>query len=122
MARASDARHSNVVSVDLESEILKGVWVTDGFAGVGLGESEDAGVLWRVAVVLDDALADAGDVQKAVQKVRGPVKVGSTVGNVVAEHAHAFEGTAEDVWGVTNYGLGGGVGSAPVTSPVCRYR
>jgi hypothetical protein len=45
MARASDARHSDVVSVDLESEILKGVRVADGFAGVGLGESEDAGVL-----------------------------------------------------------------------------
>lgn len=97
MARASNARNSDVVRIDLESKVLKGVGVSDGLVGVGFCESQDAGVLVCAAVVLDDALADLGDVQKPVQKVRGPVEVGRAVGHVVAEHAHALQRTAEDV-------------------------
>lgn len=118
MTRASNTRNSDVVSVHLESEVLESVGVADSLVRVGLSESQDAGVLVSAAVVLDNTLADLGNVQKAVQKVRGPVKVGRPVGDIVAEHAHALKRTAEDVRAVADYGLGGGVGSAPVAGPV----
>lgn len=119
VARASNTRDSDIVSIDLESEVLQSVGVANSLVGVGLSESQDAGVLVCAAVVLDDALTDLGDVEQAVQKVRGPVEVGGAVGDVVAEHAHALQRTAEDVGAVADHRLGRGVGSAPVAGPVC---
>ena len=68
MPRAPNTRDSNVVRVDLESEVLESVRVANSLSRVGLCKGKDTGVLVGAAVVLDDSLADLGDVQKAVQK------------------------------------------------------
>ena len=106
------------MSVNLKSEVLQSVGVADSLCGVGFSKSKDTGVLVCAAVVLNNALSDLGDVEKTVKKVRGPVEVGCTVGNIVAEHAHALQRTAEDVTAVADHCLRGGVGSAPVAGPV----
>ena len=93
MPRAPNTRNSNVMRVDLESEVLESVRVAYSLSRVGLRKGKDTGVLVGAAVVLDDSLADLGDVQKAVQKVGCPVEVGGAVGDVVSEHAHALQGT-----------------------------
>lgn len=97
MTRASNTRDSDIVSVDFEREVLESIRVADSFAWVRLGKSKDARVLGRVAVVLDDAFTDVGDVEKTVQKIGCPVEIGGAVGDVVAEHAHALERTSENV-------------------------
>ena len=120
MPRTPNTRNSDIVRVDLESEVLESVRVANSLSGVGLRKGKDTGVLVGAAVVLDDALADLGDVQEAVQKVGCPVEVCGAVGDVVSEHAHALQGTAEDIRGVADHGLGRRVGAAPVTGPVCQ--
>jgi hypothetical protein len=91
--------------VDFESEVLESVRVANSLSWVGFCEGEDTGVLVGAAVVLDDTLADLGDMQKAVQKVGSPVEVGSAIGDVITEHAHALQGTAENVRRVADYCL-----------------
>jgi hypothetical protein len=117
VAGASNTGYSDVVSVDLESEVLEGIAVANGLSRVGFSKLKNTGVFVCAAVVLHDTLTNLGDVEKAVEEVRGPVKVSSAVGDVVAEHAHALEGTTDLIGEVADYGLRGGVGSSPVASP-----
>ena len=121
MAGTSNIRHSDIVRIDLERKVLEGVRVADSLARIGLSERKDTRVLRCIAVVFDDALTDIRDVQKAVQKIGGPIEVGGAVGDVVAEHAHALQWTAENVGAVADDGFGGGVGATPVTGPVCSH-
>lgn len=93
-ARTPNTRNRNVMSIDLERKVLERVAVPDRPAGVGLCHFDDSRVL-SVGVVLDSALAYAGDVQQTVQQVGRPVEVCRAVGDVVAEHTHALERTAE---------------------------
>jgi hypothetical protein len=97
VTRAPNTRDRNIVRIDLKREVLEGVRVADSLTGVGFSERNDAGVLRCVTIMLDDAFTDIWDVQKAMQKIRGPVEVCSAVGDVVAKHAHALQRTAEDV-------------------------
>lgn len=103
-ARAADTGNSNIVGINLESEVLKGIAVPRGPSSVILGQADDAGVL-ALAVVLYDTLTNLGNVEQTMEKVRSPVEVGGTVRNVVAEHAHTLEGAAELVRQVADDGL-----------------
>lgn len=105
------------MSIDLESKVLQGVAVADGKSGILCGHLDDTRVLGLVAVVLNDALADLGDVKKSVEEVRCPVEVCGTVGNIIAEHAQSAQRTADLVGEIADDSLGGGIGSTPVTGP-----
>jgi hypothetical protein len=105
MPRAPNTRNSDVVRVDLESEVLESVRVADSLSRAGLRKGKDTGVLVGAAVVLDNTLANLGDVQKAMQKVGCPVEVCGAVGDVVSKHAHALQGTAENIRGVADHSL-----------------
>lgn len=83
------------MGIHLESEVLKCVAVPHGIGGVVLGQRDNTRVLALGAVVLDNTLTDLRDVKKTVEQVGSPVKIGGAIGNVVAEHAHALEGSSE---------------------------
>jgi len=106
------------VGVDLKSKVLESVAVPHRPGRVGLSHADDTRILAR-GVVLDDALADLGDVEETVEKIGCPVEVGRTVGDVVTEHAHALQRAAELVRQVADDGLGGCVFTTPVTGPSC---
>jgi Glu-tRNA(Gln) amidotransferase subunit E-like FAD-binding protein len=105
------------LGVDLKGEVLEGIAVPHSVRRVGLGQADYTRVLSLGAVVLNDTLADLGNVQKTVKEVRSPVKVGGTVGDVVAEHAHALERTADLVRQVADDSLRGSIDTSPVASP-----
>jgi hypothetical protein len=117
VARAADTRNGNVVSVDLKSEVLEGVGVANSLSRVTFSKSQHTRVLISAAVVLNDTLTNLGNVKKAVKEIGSPVEVGGAVRNIVSEHAHSLEGTAELVGKVADYGLRGSVLAAPVSSP-----
>jgi hypothetical protein len=120
VARAANTRKGDVVSVGLESKVLERVAVADSPSRVCLGKFENARVLGGGAVVLDNAFSDLGDVEEAVEKVRCPVGICGTVGDVVAKHAHARQRLADLIGQVTDDSLRGCVLSTPVASPTCR--
>lgn len=93
-ARTPNPRNRNIVSIYLERKVLERVAVPDRPARVRLCHFDDARVL-SVGVVLDGALAYAGDVEQTVKQVGCPVEVCGAVGDVVPEHAHALERAAE---------------------------
>jgi tRNA U54 and U55 pseudouridine synthase Pus10 len=117
MACTANARNGNVVSVDLESKVLERVAVSDGPCGVCLGKLEDTRVFGGRAVVLDNTLADLGDVKEAMEKVRCPVGVCGTVRDVVAKHAQAIQRLTDLVGQVTDDSFRGCILSTPVASP-----
>jgi hypothetical protein len=120
MACTANARNGNVVSVDLESKVLERVAVSDGPCGVCLGKLEDTRVFGGRAVVLDNTLADLGDVKEAMEKVRCPVGVCGTVRDVVAKHAQAIQRLTDLVGQVTDDSFRGCILSTPVASPACQ--
>jgi hypothetical protein len=120
VARTSNTRNGNVVSVDLESKVLERIAVPDGPCGVCLGKLEDTRVFGGRAVVLDNTLANLGDVKKAMEEVRCPVGVCGTVRDVVAKHAQAIQRLTDLVGQVTNDSFRGCILSTPVASPACQ--
>lgn len=84
------------MGVDFEGKVLKAITVPRSICRVLLGKLKSTGVS-VLAVMLNNAFANIGDVEKTVEKVRGPVEVGSTRGDSVTVHAHALERTAEFV-------------------------
>jgi hypothetical protein len=102
VARTANTRNGNVVSIDLESKVLERIAVADGPCGVCLGKLEDTRVFGGRAVVLDNTLANLGDVEEAMEKVRCPVGICGTVRDVVAKHAHAIQRLADLVGQVTD--------------------
>lgn len=107
------------MGVHLESKVLQRIAVSDRICRVFLCEGENTRVLALVSVVLDNALADLGNVQQTVQQIGSPVGVCSAVCNVVAEHAETLQRLADFVGEVANHRLRCRVCSAPVASPAC---
>jgi hypothetical protein len=105
------------VSVHFERKVLQCVAVSYRVCGIGLGQIEDTWVLALSAVVLDNTLANLGHMEQAVKKVRCPVEICGAVRDVVAEHAHSLERTANFIRQIANHSLRGAVGPAPVTGP-----
>jgi hypothetical protein len=115
LTSASLARSSNVVSVNVNGEVLKSVAVDNALGRVGLGEFESFGVV--LGEVVDDALADGRDVEDAVQEIGGPECVELGLGDGVAETADGVE-VATDLEGErADDGFSGGVVTSPVASP-----
>lgn len=108
-ARAPNTGNNDVVSISLESKVLKGIAVPRSVGGVVLSEGDGSRVFLFliVIVVLDNTLANLGKVEKTMEEIRSPEGVGRTVGNVVSEHAHGRERPTDLVGQVTDDGLRG---------------
>lgn len=115
LTSASLTRSSNVVSVNVNSEVLKSVAVDNALGRIGLGELESFSVVF--GEVVDDALADGWDVEDAVQEISGPEGVELGLGDGVAETADGVEAAADLEGERADDSLGGGVVTSPVASP-----
>lgn len=80
-----------------------------------LGELEAGGVV--LGVVLDNALADGGQMEPAVQHVGAEVGVGVARSDGVSEAAHGLEVPAGCVRERANDRLVGCVGATPMAAP-----
>lgn len=118
LAGAANTRGSDVVGVDVNGKVLKGVTVDGAPGRIGLGELDGLGVV--LGEVVDDGLADLGDVQHAVHQVGGPESVELGLSNGVAKAADGGERAADLEGEGADDGLRGGVVASPVTSPGCE--
>ncbi len=88
LPRASLPRHGDVVCIDLQSKILKGVAIVRGTRRVDLGLLQHSGVV--VHEVFDVALAKGQDVIESMDQIGREKSVGVTSGHGIAERAHLF--------------------------------
>lgn len=123
LTSATDTRSGNVVGVDVNGKVLESVAVDGALLGVGLGESHDVGVV--LGEVVDDLLADGGDMKNTVQQIGGPVSVELGGGDGVATVADRIEILADLEREAADDSFGGSVVTSPVASPlyeiVSRY-
>lgn len=117
LTSAADTRGGNVVGVDVNGKELEGVAVDDALGGVLLGEGRDLSV--GRGEVVDNLLADGGNVEDAVHQVSGPVCVELGSGDGVAPVADLVEVAADLEGERADDGLSGGVVTSPVASPLC---
>lgn len=116
LTSASLTRSSNVVGVNVNGEILKSITVDDALGRVSLGEFDGLGVVF--GEVVDDTLADGRNVEDAVEEISGPEGVELGLGDGVAETADGVEAAADLEGARADDGLGGGVVTSPVASPL----
>lgn len=117
-ARAAVIGQGNIKGIYIKSEILQRVCVSRSLKRVVNGQLE--AVLVVVGVVLHDALAHAGHVKEAVDKVGRKVKAQSALRDGIAVPAHAVERLARLVGERADDGLLGRILSTPVTTPACK--
>lgn len=115
LTSASLTRSSNVVGVNVNGEVLKSITVDDALGRVGLGKFNGFSVVFGEMV--DDTLADGGDVKDAVEEISGPEGVKLGLGDGVAETADGVEAAADLEGERADDGLGGSVATSPVASP-----
>ena len=115
LASAALARERDVVRIDVNGKVLQAVGVAHSLCGVRLGQRQT--VIVRVGEVVNDTMADALEMEDAVDKVGCPVLVERAVRDGVTQTAKSVEGVASGVGQGADDRLIGGVGPTPVTSP-----
>lgn len=116
LASATHARGGHVISPHVNGEVLQNIRVHGALLGLLLGLAQSVVVV--LGVVVNDALADLGDVEDTVKQIGGPVGVELGVGDGVAQTADGGKGPADVEGQVTDDSLGGGIVAAPVTGPL----
>jgi hypothetical protein len=111
----SNPRSSNIICPDINGKILQSITINLALLRLLLGETQRISIV--LSEVVDDALADEGDVKHAVEEIGGPIGVEGGVGDGVAQVADRGKGTADFKGAAADDGLGGGVFTTPVTSP-----
>lgn len=116
LACAPNARNSHVVGPNVDSKVLENIGVNGTLLRLFLSLAQSIIVI--LGVVINNLLANLGDVENTMKEVGGPVGIQLGVCDGVTETTDGRERLANVERKITNDGLGCGIVTTPVTSPL----
>lgn len=115
VTRTANSRHSNVVSIYLQCEVLKGLRITRWQRRIFLRLVNNLFI--SICKMIDPVLSDGRNMIQAVQEIGGPEGVGLGFRDCISKSAHGWERATSLVAQVADDCLVRAVFASPVSGP-----